>query len=82
MTCTNLFVLSGDEELVEDEAIRPEWVDKKDGSFIILTRFRNKADLDNFADLIGQPKLKRLQSSFTPVKVQFPEEINPDNLWQ
>lgn len=57
----NLYDALGIEEETDAESWEgvPEFVQKKkDAAFTVNVNFRNKEDLDKFADLVGMPNLK------------------------
>lgn len=55
---SNLFELAGLEESRANSA--PQFVKKSTDEYLVITRFRNQADYNTFADLIGQPHLKKI----------------------
>jgi hypothetical protein len=75
----NLF----DEEIIVDEELAsgpPEFIDKGDGTYSIVVRFRNQEDYYEFLDKIGKSKLK----VYNPTRVRetsWPEEVLENNLF-
>lgn len=64
-----------DEQILKDEKL-------SDGSYVVIVRFRNEEDYFNFADRIGQPKLKVYNRSIvrhTDYPLHKPQEFS---LWE
>lgn len=73
----NLFALTEQEELEQEQVSTPQFVSKDDGSYIVVARFRNRQDYENFVTLIGQPKLKA-HSKVNMLKINYPEQIDQE----
>jgi len=76
MASENLF--STEDEVNEDITSAPEFVSSDDGSYVVIARFRNEKDFYEFADLIGQPKLKVYNKTLIR-KTVYPDLVGKDN---
>ena len=78
---SNIFALTGQEEIAPEK--NPEFVPDDSDEFKVMVRFRNEEDYNKFADILGQPHLKRITKSservtvfpYVDTVVEFDEEL-------